>query len=315
VTTAHQTKIFSPTNRSRQSNNLSERSFLFLLKKGVRLKTLGASFCPIFVGSTAAMHRGKFHLFSFGAVILSAVLIQIGTNLANDYYDFLKGADTKERVGPIRIANSSNLFQLKQLFLSLWVIALIPGFYLFVRGGEAIVCIGVLSIACGWLYTAGPFALAYNGLGEIFVLVFFGPVAVMGTYFVQTLTIDFALFYGGLGCGFISSAMLAIANWRDYEEDKQTGKNTLCVCYGVLFAKIEISFFYGAAFFCFAVQSFYLDFNSWIFAVILFLLLSACSIIQNVWRAQSRQDRAMLLKPSGLLLWFFGPLFFCLSLL
>lgn len=296
-------------------SNKAAKNFLYLLRNGMRLKTLGASICPLFIAASAAIHIGTFHVQAFLAVLSAALLIQIGTNLANDYYDFLRGADTLKRIGPLRIACVDNLLQIKRLFWIIWGLALVPGFYLTFRAGPAIAWIGIISIACGWLYTAGPFALAYNGLGEIFVFIFFGPVAVIGTFFVQSFRIDFALLSGGLACGFLSSSMLAIANWRDYEEDKTTHKNTLCVQFGITFAKIEISFFYIAAFVSFSIFNFYFSSSTWTYLAVVFLAVFSFFILQSVWKAQVAHERALLLRPAALLLWFLGLLFFVLNLL
>jgi 1,4-dihydroxy-2-naphthoate octaprenyltransferase len=184
---------------------------------------------------------GVYHFLSAFICLFGAVMIQIGTNISNDYFDFKKGVDTKERIGPIRITQAGLVepSTVKLAFIFVFIIAALASLYLVYRGGLPIIIIGILSIVSGILYTAGPKPLGYIGLGEIFVLIFFGPVSVAGTYYVQSLKWNFYSALAGLSAGFISVAILAVNNYRDVEQDKQTGKRTLAVRFGRAFAKCE----------------------------------------------------------------------------
>ena len=149
-----------------------------------------------------AFEAEKGHLFSALAALLGALLIQIGTNLSNDYFDFVKGADTEERLGPARATQAGWIRPEIILRSSLLVFAaaVIIGIFLVLRGGWPIVLIGIASVICGILYTGGPYPLAYLGLGEVFVVIFFGPVATLGTYYVQALEFSKEV-YCGTGTG------------------------------------------------------------------------------------------------------------------
>lgn len=188
-----------------------------------------------------AFADGLFHWPSALAALLCSVLIQIGTNFANDYFDFVHGADTTERLGPTR-ATQAGLVKpetMKKAFIAIFALAFIIGLYLIWRGGWPILMIGLLSILFGILYTGGPYPLGYNGLGDIFVLIFFGPVAVGGTYYVQALQINYIVLLAGLAPGLISVALLTVNNLRDINTDRKSGKRTLAVRFGASFARIE----------------------------------------------------------------------------
>ena len=188
-----------------------------------------------------AFEAEKGHLFSALAALLGALLIQIGTNLSNDYFDFVKGADTEERLGPARATQAGWIRPEIILRSSLLVFgaAVIIGIFLVLRGGWPIVLIGIASVICGILYTGGPYPLAYLGLGEIFVVIFFGPVATLGTYYVQALEFSKEVFIAGLAPGLISTALIAVNNLRDIPTDIKARKRTLAVRFGYRFARIE----------------------------------------------------------------------------
>ncbi len=175
------------------------------------------------------------------AALFGAVFIQIGTNLANDYFDFIKGADSVDRIGPTRVTQSGLVSpsETKTAAVVAFGLAFLIGIYLVTRGGWPIVIIGLSSILCGVIYTAGPFALGYKGLGDLFVLIFFGPVAVGGTYYVQTFSINWQVLAAGIAPGLISVAILTVNNLRDVKSDSLAGKKTLSVRFGVSFSKSE----------------------------------------------------------------------------
>ena len=206
-----------------------------------RPKTLPAAAAPVIMGSAMAFHDKLFHLPSAFAALLGALFIQIGTNFANDYFDFKKGADTKERLGPLR-ATSAGLIKpqiMKLAFIITFALAFTVGLYLIYRGGWPLLLIGLSSILFGILYTGGPYPLGYNGLADIFVLIFFGPIAVGGTYFVQALEINHVVLLAGLAPGLISTAILTANNLRDINTDAKAGKRTLAVRFGIGFAQKE----------------------------------------------------------------------------
>ena len=219
---------------------MSESKFKIWLL-AARPKTLWAAIAPVIIGTAMAYESERFHLLSAIAALVGAVMIQIGTNFANDYFDFKKGADEHNRLGPTRMTQagliSPNAMRLAMIIA--FKLALLAGMYLVYRGGVPIVVIGLLSILLGILYTAGKYALGYIGLADLFVLLFFGPVAVGGTYYVQTLQINWPVIVAGFAPGLFSVAILTVNNLRDIEGDKNVGKKTLPVRFGAGFAKFE----------------------------------------------------------------------------
>lgn len=206
-----------------------------------RPKTLWAAVGPVLMGSAMAYEVDGFHWLSALMAALGAIMIQIGTNFANDYFDFKKGADQGNRLGPTRVTQAGLVTPnaMKKAIIVAFAIALLIGCYLVWRGGWPIVGIGLFSILFGLLYTAGPYPLGYNGLGDIFVLIFFGPIAVGGTYYVQTLNIEPEILIMGLAPGLFSVAILTVNNLRDLSSDREAGKRTLAVRFGASFARWE----------------------------------------------------------------------------
>lgn len=204
-----------------------------------RPKTLWAAISPVIIGTALAAADGALHLPSALAALLAAVLIQVGTNYANDYFDFIKGADTSARIGPQRATQAGLVppATMRIAFIAVFTLAMVIGLYLVWRGGWVIVAIGSVSIVLGVLYTATPFALAYTGLADLFVLVFFGPVAVAGTYYVQRLQITPEAIIAGLAPGLLSTAILTVNNLRDLPQDRRAGRRTLAVRFGASFAR------------------------------------------------------------------------------
>jgi len=228
-------------------NQFSLKSWIL----AARPKTLSAAIAPVILGTALAWHDFHIDIITSLVTFLSAICIQIGTNFSNDISDFLKGADTKERLGPIR-ATQSGLLTIKQLKIGtiiIFSIAIIFGFYLAYIGGMPIVIIGLTSIAAGILYTAGPYPIGYHGMGDIFVFMFFGIIAVSGTYFLQTGYITQETIFCGIAIGFLSTAILVVNNLRDADTDRKAGKRTLTVRLGKSFSKIEYVFFITIPFF------------------------------------------------------------------
>ena len=210
----------------------------------IRPKTLPAAIAPVAIGTAMAFGDGLFHGPSALMALSAALCIQIGTNLANDYFDFKKGADTADRKGPTRVTQAGLIKPRAVLTVSIvfFALAALSSLYLIHRAGVCILIIAVTSIISGVLYTAGPRPLGYLGLGDLFVLVFFGPVAVGGTYFTQGLEINWAVVIAGLAPGFLSMAILAVNNLRDMDTDRRANKLTLAVRFGRGFAMGEYLF-------------------------------------------------------------------------
>ena len=206
-----------------------------------RPKTLWASISPVVIGTAMAYADGKFHWLSAVVALTAAVLIQIGTNIANDYFDYKRGVDAGERLGPLRVTQAGLVKPetVKAAFIIVFSLAFLLGFYLIWRGGYPILIIGLLSVLFGILYTGGPFPLGYTGLADLFVLIFFGPIAVGGTYYVQALAIKPTIIIAGFSPGLLATAILTINNLRDIKTDRRAGKKTLAVRFEANFAKIE----------------------------------------------------------------------------
>ena len=200
----------------------------------IRPKTLWAAFAPVAIGGAMAVEAGNFHFFSAFLALIGAVCIQVGTNFYNDLADFEKGADTNDRKGPTRVTQAGWVSPktMKRATFFVFGLAVLSGMYLMWRGGWPVIVIGVLSIVSGIMYTAGKYSLAYIGLGDLFVLIFFGPVAVGGTYYVQTLEINTSVLIAGIAPGLLAVAILLVNNIRDREEDRQAEKKTIVVRFG-----------------------------------------------------------------------------------
>ncbi len=214
-----------------------------------RPKTLWAAVAPVVIGAAVAIDDGFVHIASLVAALLGAIFIQIGTNFANDLFDFKKSVDTAERLGPLRVTQAGLVTpaQMRNATILAFGIAFTIGIYLVFRGGWPIVAIGLLSILFGVLYTGGPYPLGYNGLGDIFVLIFFGPVAVGGTYYVMAQTITTEAILCGLSPGLLSTAILVVNNIRDIKTDSVTGKRTLAVRFGRRFSEVQYLLLVAAA--------------------------------------------------------------------
>ncbi len=199
-----------------------------------RPKTLPAAVVPVLVGAAVAASAGVFAPLPALAAMLGAILIQIGTNFANDYYDFKSGADDEGRLGPIRVTQAGLIDEkaVRNAMIGTFALAALVGAYLVAVGGWPILVLGVLSIASGVAYTGGPYPLGYHGLGDVFVFLFFGLAAVCGTYWVQAVAWSWIAFTAALPIGLLSVAILVVNNVRDIEGDRRVGKNTLAVRLG-----------------------------------------------------------------------------------
>jgi 1,4-dihydroxy-2-naphthoate octaprenyltransferase len=199
-----------------------------------RLRTLPAAIAPVLVGTSLALGDGVFHPLAFVAALLGAIFIQVGTNLSNDYSDARRGADTEDRLGPVRVT-AGGLVPPGQVLLATYVtfgLAVACGAYLVAVAGPELLAVGAASILAGVLYTGGPRPYGYEGLGELFVFLFFGIVAVAGSYFVQVQSLPWQAFLCAVPVGLLASAILVVNNVRDMETDRRAGKRTLAVRLG-----------------------------------------------------------------------------------
>ena len=207
----------------------------------IRPKTLPASICPVIVGTALAIADKEFKTLPALAALVCSLLLQIGVNLANDYFDYIKGIDTSDRLGPIRVTYSGLIPapHVKWAMGITFVLVAVIGMYLVTVGGWPILTVGTASILAALAYSGGPFPLASHGLGDLFVFIFFGLVAVCGTYYVQSLQLTPLALYSAVPVGLLITAILVVNNLRDILTDRRTGKNTLAVKIGDRGAKIE----------------------------------------------------------------------------
>lgn len=221
---------------------------------GARPRTLPAAIVPVLVGASLALREGSFSLLPFVAALLASILIQIGTNLTNDVADYLKGAD-KNRAGPVRItqAGLATPRQVIAMTAITFGLAAILGVYLIYVAGWPILLVGVLSILAGIGYTAGPFPLAYNGLGDVFTFIFFGLVATVGAYFIHAKTITLPSVIAALPVALMVTNIIVINNMRDIPSDTLAHKRTLAVIIGDRATRLEYAVFAFSA--CFIAAS------------------------------------------------------------
>jgi 1,4-dihydroxy-2-naphthoate octaprenyltransferase len=259
------------------------------------------------IGSSLALKNGPISFPLLSYALLFSLLIQIGTNFANDYFDFLKGTDHAGRIGPKRaVANGwISPAQMKQLYLGTFAFAFLVSLPLLQAAGFWTFPFVFSCIVFGILYTGGPKPLGYLGLGEIFVLLYFGPVAVLGSYFVQHHTLSPTLFALSLSPGLLSAAILTANNLRDEKTDRASKKNTLVVRFGQTFGQFQYTAFIALALVLPGMSGFYLQ---------LLLLLPAIFLIRKAWTFQTPQEAMPLLAQTALLLFAFTILF-CIEVL
>ena len=199
-----------------------------------RLRTLPAAIAPVLVGTALARTEGTFRAGAFIAALLGAIFIQVGTNLSNDYSDARRGADAEDRLGPVRVT-AGGLVPPRQVLIATYItfgLAVLCGAYLVYVAGPVLLLIGAASILAGVLYTGGPRPYGYEGLGEVFVFLFFGIVAVAGSYFVQVEKLEWEAFALAVPVGLLAAAILVVNNVRDIDTDRRAGKRTLAVRLG-----------------------------------------------------------------------------------
>jgi 1,4-dihydroxy-2-naphthoate polyprenyltransferase len=274
-----------------------------------RPKTLIASLSPILIGGVASLSAPSFSYLRFLILLITALCIQIGTNFANDYFDSKKGCDTFERKG-IKRPVHLGLLSLHQIglatFLSFTIAALLS-LYLIYEGGIWIAVLTLLSLLCGIFYTASPFSLSYLGISDLFVFIFFGPLATAGTIFLQTGLWQKEAWLLGVGSGALSTAILTVNNLRDREEDQKAGKKTLSVRLGVRFSQLEYSFLLLSSLLAFSIHNHRFGWLN--------LLLIFCSIplFRSIWTIKNPHRYNALLAHTSLFLWIY-TLLLCLCL-
>ena len=199
-----------------------------------RPRTLPAAVAPVLVGTALAATEGTFKILTFLAALIGALFIQVGTNLSNDYSDARRGADTEDRLGPVRVT-AGGLVPPRQVLRATYMafgVAVLAGVYLIATAGWELLLVGAASILAGVLYTGGPRPYGYEGLGEVFVFLFFGVVAVAGSYFAQVERLEWEALVLAVPVGLLASAILVVNNVRDLETDRRAGKRTLAVRLG-----------------------------------------------------------------------------------
>lgn len=276
-----------------------------------RPQTLWAAICPVMIGLTLAVQNGYFHLWSAVATLAAALLIQIGTNFTNDYFDFVRGTDNETRLGPLRVMQAG-LVRKEEMIKAIRLVyglSLIIALFLSYRAGWPILALGIVSVIIGYMYTGGPFPLGYNGLGDIFAFIFFGPVAVAGTHYIQSLHLDGDAVLAGIITGLFSVAILTVNNLRDLEGDRQSGKKTLAVRFGATFSKIEfIGSFVGIALMT-VVLAYFRDEGSAAPIVALIACVLAIPLMRHVLAANNPRALNYTLMRTGQLLLVHSVLF------
>jgi len=274
-----------------------------------RPKTLPAAASPVIVGSAVAYYEGFFKPGPALAALLGALLLQIGANLANDVFDFRRGADAGERLGPMRVTQSG-LLSPGQVLRGMWVcfgLAVVLGVYLTITAGWPVVLIGIASILAAIAYTGGPLPLGYYGLGDLAVFLFFGPVAVCGTYFVQAGGIGALAVWSSLPMGFLITAILVVNNLRDIETDRGAGKRTLAVRLGETGTRWEFTLLAAGAYLT-PILMIWLGVGP-VWSLLCWLsLLYAASLTRSVWREKGRPLNKVL-AGTGRLTLVYGVLF------
>lgn len=275
-----------------------------------RPKTLAAAFVPVAVGAALSYNHSSFDATVTTIVLFCALLIQIATNFANDYFDYRHGADTEDRIGFTRASATGIIApetMLKAAIIT-FSLAFLLGLYLVWHGGLIILAIGVLSIICGVAYTGGPFPLAYNGLGDIFVFIFFGIIAVMGTYYVNTLSWSVDAFWASLAVGALCTNILVVNNLRDSETDAMANKRTLGVMFGDNALRWEYSIMLVLAF-AIPPHFYYQESYSAIIFLPLLSLPFAAHLLQTIWKEQDKTQHNRTLEQTARFMAMFGILF------
>ncbi|MEX0680880.1 MAG: 1,4-dihydroxy-2-naphthoate polyprenyltransferase [Balneolales bacterium] len=278
--------------------------------EAARMRTLPASFIPVLTGGALAWHHQLINWPVSVITLCCAVLIQIATNFANDYFDYKHGADTGERIGFTRATSTGDISPAKMLTVTLvlFFVAFLLGLILVWHAGWPVLLIGLLSITAGLLYTGGPYPLAYHGLGDLFVFLFFGIIAVTGTYYVNSLQWSTEALLASIAIGALSTMILVANNYRDVHTDRKAAKNTLVVLFGERFSRWQ---FLGLALLAFSVPPCFYLYKSYPPLVMLPLILSpwAILLIRRFWLETEKKNFNRILIQTAQLMAIYGILF------
>jgi 1,4-dihydroxy-2-naphthoate polyprenyltransferase len=275
-----------------------------------RPKTLPAAATPVVMGIALAVNDSVLVTIPALAALLSAILLQIGANLANDYFDFVKGADTQDRLGPTRAA-ASGLISLPALRLGMvgiFGLAAAIGLYLIHIGGWPILVVGLAAILAAVAYTGGPLPYGYHGLGDVFVFLFFGFIAVSGTYYVQALRISSEVLWASIPAGTLVTAILVVNNLRDIETDRRAGKNTLAVYLGRRGTRMEYTLLLTVAYLVPLGLWMFSGWSPWTLLAWLTLPL-ALKLAMSVWKSGTGPELNAVLAGTARLGLLYGLLF------
>ncbi len=275
-----------------------------------RPATLPAAAVPVLVGTAAALsERARFHPLVFVATLLSALLIQVGTNFANDYSDFHRGADHPGRLGPLRVTQSGLLSgdSVRRGIVVAFALATLLGCYLAWIGGWPIIAIGTLSIIAGLAYTGGPWPFGYHGFGDVFVFIFFGIIAVTGTAYLQAGRWDGVALAAAIPIGLLVTNILVVNNLRDLPTDRDAGKRTLAVRLGERTTRAQYTLFTVLAYIATTALAFSAPQRRWVLLPWLTLPL-AVMLVRRVRGGMAGRDLNPLLARTGQLLLAFGAL-------
>jgi len=275
-----------------------------------RPATLPAAVAPVLVGTAVAYRAGHVRPLPFLAALVAAVLIQIGANFANDLFDFKKGADTAARLGPTRVTQSG-LVSPRGVAIATALafgLATLIGLYLVLVGGWPILLVGLASIVAAICYTGGPYPLGYHGLGDIFVFVFFGVVAVTGTYYVQAGALSLPALVASVPMGLLITAILVVNNVRDIDTDRLAGKRTMAVRMGRRWTRRYYGALVGGSY-LFPLILWLIGAASWLFWLPLLTVPLAYRLIRAVSTREDGPSLNKALKGTGLMQLFFGVLF------
>jgi 1,4-dihydroxy-2-naphthoate octaprenyltransferase len=274
-----------------------------------RPKTLSAAVVPVLMGSALAAHEPTaITWWVFACALFGALLIQIATNFINDALDFKKGADTGERLGPLRVT-AAGLLSADTVMQGAWVclmLAALFGIPLLYRGGWPMLLVGLASIMAAYAYTGGPYPLAYHGLGELFVILFFGFAAVGGTFYAHSLQLTQSALLAGFAAGALAAVLIVINNLRDIDSDRRSNKRTLAARFGEGFARGEVVFFALAPFVAVAVMAWMR--GQWGLLLAFGALPLAMFVIVRSFRGRGAALNRALATAGGLQ-WVFGLLF------
>lgn len=264
---------------------------------------------PVMIGSALAYRDGFFDPLIAFIALLCTFLLQIGSNYANDLFDFLSGADARDRKGPMRVVASGLVTpgRMKGALVIVFGIALILGLYLIHIGGWPILAIGVASIIVAIGYTGGPYPLGYYGWGDVMVFLFFGLIGTMGTYYVHSLQISLTSFFVALPVGALITNILIVNNYRDLETDKKAGKRTTAVIFGKKFARTEFTVFLFLSYGVPLVVWLFFDLSAWIMLPFVSFPL-ALRVLAMINTLQGRELN-LALEQSAKLVALYGILF------